>query len=198
MYSRQPNGVFTLCSLILQHMQLVCLFVLHQTIPRSSYQNHHQHFPKFHKHIYNHRTRGIEDRQRAILYLKIWERAHDTVHETPHCASDKTDIKNEQDRWEEFSELRAGFTNSRRRLSHHIKARCLSSAQALRGRKADWPSPRRHRCRWRSKRGPSPGASYPPSRHQSLTVSFIKHQLWRCRLTRSGVGWNSRRTVVVY
>lgn len=109
-------------------------------------------------------------------------------YEMAHHASDTTETKNEQDCWAEFTELRAGSTNSRRRLSHQVSAECLSSTQAperLRSRPAE---PTHKTLPMEKRRGPSPGANYPRPCHQRRAVSFKNHQHRRCTLNRSGLG----------
>lgn len=76
---------------------------------------------EYHKHDYNYRTRGSEGRQRGEKKRGLWNGAPCVWH---------NETKNEQDCWAEFTELRAGFTNSRRRLSHQVSAECLCSTQA--------------------------------------------------------------------
>lgn len=134
---------------------------------------------EYHKHDYNYRTRGSEERQRGKKKRGSWNGAPRVWH---------NETKNEQDCWAEFTELRAGFTNSRRRLSHQVSAECLCFTQAPERLRSGRAEPTHTTLPMEQRKDPSPGANYPPPCHQRPAVSFKNHQCRRCRLNRSGAG----------
>lgn len=182
--SRQPNGVFTVSihavwSVILQFMHLVCLCALRQIISPTL-----RLLGEPSSIILSIISMTIITEQEAAKRQRgekkgSWNGAPCVWH---------NETKNEQDCWAEFTELRAGFTNSRRRLSHRVSAECRCFTQAPERLRSGRAEPTHTTLPMEQRRDPSPGANYPPPCHQRPTVSFKNHQCRRCRLNRSGAG----------